>query len=226
MSATTPRSTRGSSRAGGHSEEPVDHTSRAPVLPRPALYLTAVPGWPLWFTQTAPANAGPHEGAPLEPSAIEGVHERRGRELYGLCRRLGLDDEEAHDAVQETFLRMLVESARGLVILDPEGWAFRVVYRLAMDQHRVRRLAHSVAERLSMLSPRDEIDPADRVAVWVAVDRLPPRQRAVLYLRYRADLSYDRIGAVMGITANGARNDASVATASLRTRLAGEGGLR
>ena len=64
------------------------------------------------------------------------------------------------------------------------------------------------------------------MSVWAAVDRLPPRQRAVLYLRYRADLSYDRIGSVMGITANGARNDASAATATLRRRLAFEGGLR
>ena len=189
------------------------------MYPRPALYLIAVRSWPPWFALAASAEIELRDGTPLEPAAIEGVHERRGRELFGLCRRLGLDDEEAHDAVQETFLRMLVESSRGLVILDPEGWAFRVVYRLAMDQHRVRRLARSVADRLSTVSAPDEIDPADRVAVWAAVDRLPPRQRAVLYLRYRADLSYDRIGSVMGITANGARNDASVATASLRRRL-------
>ena len=62
--------------------------------------------------------------------------------------------------------------------------------------------------------------------MWSAVDRLPPRQRAVLYLRYRADMSYDRIATIMGITANGARNDASVATASLRRRLASEEGPR
>lgn len=188
--------------------------------------LIAVRGWRLWFADAATAGVAMAESVPLEAGAIEGVHERRGRELFGLCRRLGLDDEEAHDAVQETFLRMLVESARGLVILDPEGWAFRVTYRLAMDQHRVRRLARSVADRLSTVTTRDEVDPADRVAVWAAVDRLPPRQRAVLYLRYRADLSYERIGSVMGITANGARNDASVATASLRRRLAGEGALQ
>jgi RNA polymerase sigma factor (sigma-70 family) len=68
---------------------------------------------------------------------------------------------------------------------------------------------------------RDEVDPADRLAVWATVDKLPPRQRAVLYLRYRADLSYERIATIMGITANGARNDASAATATLRKRLVG-----
>jgi DNA-directed RNA polymerase specialized sigma24 family protein len=46
-------------------------------------------------------------------------------------------------------------------------------------------------------------------AVWDAVDRLPDRQRAVVYLRYRADLGYEEIGAVMGISAVSARSHAS-----------------
>lgn len=164
---------------------------------------------------------------PLSAGAVEDVHEHRGRELFGLCRRLGLDSDEANDAVQETFLRMWHESSRGIVIIDPESWAFRVAYRIAMDHHRLGRLARSIADRISSsTNAPDDVDPADRLSVWAAVDRLPPRQRAVVYLRYRADLSYDRIATVMGITANGARNDASAAMASLRRRLIVEGGLR
>ncbi len=163
---------------------------------------------------------------PLEAAVVADVHDRRGRELFGLCRRLGLDDDEANDAVQEAFLRMWAESARGTTITDPEAWAFRVTYRLAMDHHRLSRLGRSLADRLSAIGSTDELDPTDRLAVWAAVDRLPPRQRAVLYLRYRADLSYERIGKVMGITANGARNDASIATSSLRKRYLNEEGLR
>ena len=166
-------------------------------------------------------------GRSLGAAEVERVHQHRGRELFGLCRRLGLNDDEANDAVQEAFLRMWHQSIRGVVITDPEGWVFRVVYRLAMDQHRLGRVARSVVDRLaSATSARDPVDPADRLSVWAAVDRLPPRQRAVLYLRYRADLPYERIAAVMGITANGARNDASVATASLRRRMVLEGGFR
>jgi RNA polymerase sigma factor (sigma-70 family) len=161
---------------------------------------------------------------PLEAAAVSAVHERRGRELFGLCRRLGLDDEEANDAVQEAFLRMWAESSRGVIIVDPEGWAFRVAYRLAMDHHRLRRLVQAMTDRLTAVTPPDELDAADRLSVWAAIDLLPPRQRAVLYLRYRADLSFERIGAIMGITANGARNDASAATASLRRRFAVEEG--
>ena len=163
---------------------------------------------------------------PLEAAAVADVHDRRGRELFVLCRRLGLDEDEANDAVQEAFLRMWAESARGTVISDPEAWAFRVTYRLAMDHHRLGRMMRSLTDRLAGVDEPADLDPADRIAVWAAVDKLPPRQRAVIYLRYRADLSYDRIGTVMGITANGARNDASVATAALRKRYAGEEGLR
>jgi RNA polymerase sigma factor (sigma-70 family) len=163
---------------------------------------------------------------PLGSAAVTDVHDRRGRELFGLCRRLGLDEDEANDAVQEAFLRMWAESARGTIIGDPEAWAFRVTYRLAMDHHRLGLMVRSLTDRLSNVEEREDLDPADRLAVWAAVDKLPPRQRAVIYLRYRADLSYDRIATVMGITANGARNDASAATAALRKRYASEEGPR
>jgi RNA polymerase sigma factor (sigma-70 family) len=165
-------------------------------------------------------------GRPLEATVVADIHARRGRELFGLCRRLGLDDDEANDAVQETFLRMWAESTRGTVIIDPEAWAFRVIYRLAMDHHRLGRMVRAITDRLSAVSERGELDPTDRLAVWTAVDRLPPRQRAVMYLRYRADLTFESIGAIMGITANGARNDASAATATLRKRCTIEEGFR
>jgi RNA polymerase sigma factor (sigma-70 family) len=157
----------------------------------------------------------------LTPSVdVHGVHERRGRELFGLCRRLGLTDDEANDAVQEALLRLLAQSARGVPIADPEAWAFRTAYRLAMDEHRLHRAVRSLLDRLPGQTAHAAIDPVDRLALWAEVDRLPNRQRAVVYLRYRADLSYERIGVAMGITANGARNDASVALATLRRRFA------
>lgn len=161
----------------------------------------------------------------LDAAAVADVHDRRGRALFGLCRRLGLDDDEANDAVQEAFTRMWAELERGTAIADPEAWAFRVTYRLAMDHHRLGRLVRSLTDRLSLVTAREELDPTDRLAVWAAVDRLPPRQRAVMYLRYRADLSFDRIATVMGITANGARNNASAAIATLRKHYLNEEAL-
>ena len=62
---------------------------------------------------------------------------------------------------------------------------------------------------------------SDRIAVWSEVDRLPDRQRQVIYLRYRADLAYEEIGQALGITAGAARSHAAQAVERLRAALAG-----
>ena len=151
------------------------------------------------------------------------LQSRRGPELYGLARRLGLSPEEADDAVQEALLRAWValEAERGVEQLD--AWCFRVLYRICMDQHRWHRRVQRLADRLR---PRTDAGAtahvAERLALWEAVDRLPERQRAVVYLRYRADLTFDQIAEVLGIRAVSARSHASRALDRLGKLLAKE----
>lgn len=141
--------------------------------------------------------------------------------LFGFVRRLGLSDEQADDAVQEVLTRLLNEHRRGVAIIDPRSWAYRSIYRLAMDQHRFRTRLHAIVGALGRRDARRVVDDTDRIAVWSEVDRLPLRQRQVVYLRYRSDLEYQDIGAVLDITASAARSHATQAMATLRARLAG-----
>jgi RNA polymerase sigma factor (sigma-70 family) len=135
---------------------------------------------------------------------------RRGPELYGLSRRLGLTAEEADDAVQETLLRAWIALDGDEPIRQLDAWTFRTLYRLCMDGHRWRRRLRTLTDRLEG-GPASEPAPAvaDRLVLWAAVDRLPPRQRAIVYLRYRADLSFDEIGEILDIQAVSARSHAS-----------------
>jgi RNA polymerase sigma factor (sigma-70 family) len=156
---------------------------------------------------------------------IVDLEARHGQALFGFVRRLGLSDEQAADCVQEVLLRLWTELGRGATILDPKGWAFRSIYRLAMDEHRLRR---RIAGLVTLIGGRTSAErppsaDVDRIAVWSEVDRLPERQRHVLYLRYRADLAFDEIGDVLGITASAARSHATQATATLRRRLGTDG---
>ncbi len=157
---------------------------------------------------------------------VEELYARRAQDLFGFARRLGLADEDASDAVQEAMLRLFREIESGTDVADPEAWAFRVLYRLSIDHHRLRRRLTGLVDRLGAFpGSADPADPGHRLevdAVWQAVDRLPERQRAVLYLRYRADLPYERIGAALSITPGAARGHASTGLATLRLRLAGE----
>lgn len=147
-------------------------------------------------------------------------YERRGRELWGLARRLGASDEQAADVVQETHLRLWRELTSGTYVEDVDAWTFRVAYRLVMDQHRLGRRVREIVVRLTdtrAVSVTHALDEA--LSLWPMVDRLPARERATLYLRYRADLTFEQIGKVMGITPASARTYASRGTERLRVTL-------
>jgi RNA polymerase sigma-70 factor (ECF subfamily) len=167
----------------------------------------------------------------IDPTALADAvadrYERRGRELWGLARRLGASDEEAHDAVQEAHLRLWRELGRGTQIEDLDAWTFRVLYRLVMDQHRVTRKVGEIVGRLrDRRSEVEHVEVDDRLSIWPIVDRLPARERTTLYLRYRVDLSFEQIGAVMGIKPGAARAYASRALERLREQLGGAGEFR
>jgi RNA polymerase sigma factor (sigma-70 family) len=144
--------------------------------------------------------------------------------LFGFVRRLGLTDEQADDAVQEVFARLLAEHRRGVSIANPRAWAYRSIYRLAMDQHRLRTRLRTAIGALGLRSQRRSMDDTDRIAVWAEVDRLPVRQRQVVYLRYRSDLTFEEIAQALDITSSAARSHSTQAMATLRRRLGVDGG--
>ncbi len=148
------------------------------------------------------------------------VDEEHGQSLVGFACRMGLTADQADDAVQEVLLRLFRTLMRGVTVDDPKGWSFRTMYRIAMDEHRLRRRLGGLRERLGWAEgQRTRPDDASRISLWSDVDGLPARQRQVLYLRYKADLTFDEIAVTMGITAGGARAVANKALISLRSRI-------
>jgi RNA polymerase sigma factor (sigma-70 family) len=175
-------------------------------------------------TLTARTNMLPdHAGPDLLRETVVQLQGERGRELWGLARHLGLSPDEADDAVQETLLRLWAALRDGAAIERADAWAFRSLYRLAMDRHRWQRRVRRLTERLGSEPPRRAgIDHADRMAIWDAVETLPERQRVAIYLRYRADLAYEEIGTILGIAAPSARSHVSRALVALRAELGEE----
>lgn len=179
-----------------------------------------------WLTaREIPATVDDRPGAPIDVGwLVAELQLTDAQGLFGFVRRLGLSDDQADDAVQEVLARLLYQLRAGASIGNPRSWAYRSIYRLAMDQHRLRRRFKALGIRLASASkapPRDEFE--DRVTVWAEVDRLPERQRNVIYLRYRSDLPFDEIGDVLGISSSAARSHSTQAMATLRARL-GTGG--
>ncbi len=173
-----------------------------------------------------PAHLNPAEsltGTDLLRATVVNLQADRGAELWGLARHLGLSADEADDAVQETLVRLWAALHAGQDIQRMDAWAFRALYRLAMDSHRWRRRVRLLTERVGAQPQRQStVDHADRMAIWEAVEGLPERQRVAIYLRYRADLPYEEIGAILGIAPPSARSNVSRALDALRVELGEE----
>jgi RNA polymerase sigma factor (sigma-70 family) len=176
--------------------------------------ITAAMDPPIELANEASANAD------VLRTTVVNLQADRGAELWGLARHLGLAPEEADDAVQETLLRLWTALCDGQSIQQADAWAFRTLYRLVMDRHRWRRRVRLLAQRMGAQPQRQTtVDHADRLSLWEAVEALPERQRLAVYLRYRADLPYEDIGAVLGIAPPSARSHVSRALDALRMTL-------
>jgi RNA polymerase sigma factor (sigma-70 family) len=72
----------------------------------------------------------------------------------------------------------------------------------------------ALPERADHAAPYNDLD--ERDAMWSALDQLPPRQRAVLVLRFYEQLSEAEIAAVLGCSPGTVKSQSSKGLARLR----------
>lgn len=112
------------------------------------------------------------------------------------------DAAAAHDVAHDAFLKV---AGRLRTMRDPErfaGYLRRTVVRTVLMHRRSAERSQARAERNVRLDTADGGDPAasvaDRVDVVTALGTLPPRQQAVLVLRFWLDLPEAEIARVIG----------------------------
>lgn len=126
----------------------------------------------------------------------------------------------AEDVVQEVLMRANARWRRIGQLDNPEAYVRRMVVNEYISTRR----------RWGRMVPTADVDPghrvpdpataqADRDALQAELRRLPPRQRAVLVLRYYLGLSDQEIADELGCTAGTVRGYASRALAGLRVEL-------
>ena len=132
--------------------------------------------------------------------------------IYGFCLAQLRSGSEAEDVTAQVFLKAYQAYDRFEPVADtPSAWLFRIARNALLDFHRravVRDRKVAAAGRA--LPPGD--DPADLAEDRVlfadllrSVRRLPGRQREVIALRHRSDLSFLEIGRLMGCSEDAAK---------------------
>ena len=153
----------------------------------------------------------------LRRAGLECLVAERGDELMRAAVALAGSRESAEDLLQTAFERLARNWRR--VSSDPEGYLRRILYYLAADGWRRRGRWRRVLPAL-VTQARPAADPADAVGLRDAVARLllqlPPRQRAVLLLRYWEQLSEAETAAVLGCAEGTVKSAASRGLARLR----------
>lgn len=152
--------------------------------------------------------------------SFEDVYRRHERDVVRYLTLMLRDPDEAQDAAAETFRRALEAWRDGR---GPAGrplpWLLTIARRLVVDRWRRSRLLRWVS-LAAIRRPAVAAGDVDTTDFWLWLDALaralPDRQREVLVLRYRRDLTDAEIGEVMGLTASGVRSLAARAIQSLR----------
>jgi RNA polymerase sigma factor (sigma-70 family) len=174
--------------------------------------------------QSAPVDID-GDAAWTPPTWDEVVREHADR-VYRLAYRLTGNAHDAEDLTQETFIRVF----RSLASYKPgtfEGWLHRITTNLFLD----------MARRRSRLRMEGLPDDTDRIVgddpspeqvytdthldpdLQAALDELPPEFRAAVVLCDVEGLSYEEIGATLGVKLGTVRSRIHRGRAALRASL-------
>jgi len=149
----------------------------------------------------------------LQVSELEALYKQRFAAFARVAISLTGSVELGKETVQEAFARAIEQIERFRGDCPLEAWVWRIVVNTARTG--ARRAAYENGDAV-VPEPEEKNGRADLPAVQLWVRGLPERQRAVVFLRYWADLDYRSIAAVLEIEVGTVSATLSAAHRSLR----------
>lgn len=178
-------------------------------------------------------------GPPLSPVPVQPprrqlwaqLFARRQGWLQGYFRRRLAQPADAQDLAQEVYLRLLrIDRGEAAAIADPEAYLFTVAANLVKEQavlQRRRALQVDFAQVYPALEAPEEEGAEEALdrelreqRLAAALQRLPPRHRAVMLMQYREGLSYADIAQRLGVSTHMVKKYVVKALALCRQELA------
>jgi RNA polymerase sigma-70 factor (sigma-E family) len=141
------------------------------------------------------------------------------RRLVGSLSLYCRDRHVAEELAQDALVRVISNWSRVRQLGSPSAWAHRVAINLANSYLRRRLAERRATRRLSSRSRTvsDDPDTPTALAVRAAVAGLPRRQRAVIVLRFFADLPVRDVSELLGCPEGTVKTLTARALAALRT---------
>lgn len=149
---------------------------------------------------------------------VAALTQRLHRMGYAICG----DRQLAEDAVQSALVSAYRTWPRVRDADSPEAYMRKMVVNQLLSWRRRKSWASPAAMSRSLepTQASHENEVVEHQLVWSAVGGLPPRQRAVIVLRYYEGLSEAEISDTLGIRPGTVKSQSSAALAHLRMALA------
>jgi RNA polymerase sigma factor (sigma-70 family) len=146
--------------------------------------------------------------AVIDVAALYREHRAR---LIGLAAAITMDRQIAEEVVQDAFVGLQRHANR---VDKPVGYLQRSVVNLAISSLRRRRVA---ADHTAVAFPAASLPEVDETRS--AIVRLPPRQRAVVVLRFWDDMTVEAIAETLGWPAGSVKSTLHRAMKRLKEEL-------
>lgn len=124
------------------------------------------------------------------------------RLVYGICRMLLRDPDEAEDATQHVFLSAYKNLLTGTQVRDPAAW-LGTIARNACRRRATARMREPLAvdDQITLVSPAADEQASGReqtAALYAELAALPEKQREAVVLRDLYGLRYDEVAKALG----------------------------
>ncbi len=143
---------------------------------------------------------------------VTAVSPRLYRAAYAIVR----DHHHAEDAVQAALGKAYARWRRVVRTDHPEAYVRRMVVNEVLSWRRRSSSGELPTGNLPDRAAPEASSLAESDAMWRALGQLPPRQRAVLVLRFYEQLSEAEIADTLGIRPGTVKSQSAAALANLR----------
>jgi RNA polymerase sigma-70 factor (sigma-E family) len=143
--------------------------------------------------------------------------------LYRYAYLLAGNHADAEDLAQQALMKAFRSWTKVAAADSTTAYLRRTLTNTYLSQHKPKARRAEVltdAPPDSLVAPRG---PEEQMTLWPHVKSLPPRQRAVVVLRYYEDLSEQQIADVLGCSTGNVKSTAHRALQALRAALGTDG---
>ena len=161
--------------------------------------------------------------------AVEALVREHSKLVYRIAYAVLRRHQDAEDATQETFLRVLRYSSKLATVEDPKTWLARIAWRVAVDRtrHLKSKAEMTIDDPLQPMEFADSRTSADesvqstqlKAAVDKFIEALPNKLREPLVLSALQEMTPAQVAATLGITEAAARSRVFRARQILKEKL-------